>query len=382
MKKIVIPPCVTSREAFNFGQAINFIYADVLAKFYQLKGDEVEFTPFTWNHHARRLEERFPEIKSYEEYSRKTGSLREYMEKSLHRIGIQKSSGRYEDNNSEQNKKTQAALDMLVKNNFASIKNNTVNINIAEIVKKTKVMEYIDQTKFTPPKYKLQLMNALKNNNLFEITQPATFATEPSEKIIAKIGNQKIKPIFNLILSPQHLTPSNATHIVHGSCSLTRYILDGYIISAGLNDKPFSENVLTYPLVYFSEEQGRISQLLRTWEDPNIIRYAALQYVNRNNSTKMEESQFSTGKKIITKLKNLDNFFKTEEINSGQIIPLVDKQLKENKVANAIQTYSATIRQLSKDINQARLDGSMTILKPQFISEYQNIKQTGKIFFV
>ncbi len=169
--KILTPPCVTSRDSFIFGQAINFIYADTISRFHKLKGDDVDFVPFTWNNHARRTEEINPDFQTYDQHRKFSEGLMERMEDGFRSIGIDGTGNRYADTSDEEQRKVQVELSNLNTLRYLIHKDGNLLLDVPKILERTDVLKYIEAANFTPAQIKKQVLNNLKQNDVFQLTK-------------------------------------------------------------------------------------------------------------------------------------------------------------------------------------------------------------------
>lgn len=380
MKKIIIPPCVTSRKAFNFGQAINFVYADVIARSFRAQGESVEFTPFTWNNHARRTEELNPHLTSYDTHLNACNDRIDYLEDMLSKINILHSDGRYKDSNDHEKQKVNESLHKLHELGYIAVKGGDLYLDLPRIVEETSVGEYIDQINFTPSRFKGLVKHNLKHSDPFLLTQEAIFATDIEGPLAKVVGsNKKIKPVFNLFFSPYFLSDNFVDYIVNGECSTTRYVYDGLAIHAALRGEKFTSNVLTYPYVKFEEGTADVEDLLNKWEDPNILRFATLQYVNKNERSDFSDQPFKRGYKLIKKITNLRNLF--EELpQEPELDGTILKQIAEGKVNNATQTLEKRVKSLSSDVTLRRKDNKSVGFQ-DLTDSFASLYKTAEIFF-
>jgi len=384
--KVVIPPCVTSRNSFNFGQAINFIYADVIARYHKLCGDCVEFTPYSWNNHARRTEELIPHLRDYNDLLFSSEELVVSMEQSLQMIGVISSDGRYIDSDVEQQKIVKNSIEELVDRGFAYLDCEDIVLDIPTIIAETNVLDYVTQTIFKPRQNKKLILNNIQRNKKFLITQDAVFATNIPEKFALDLPKtRRIKPVFNLCFSPQYISEGIATYVVNGRCSITRYIFDGFLIHAALFDRPFCEIVHTYPLVNFDDSEGNIEDLLNTWKNEDIIRYAALQYVNKTQDTTLDFNHFLAGSRLMNKIDNLKRFFLEKHIDyhsSKELCSVVDEHMEVGDIRMALFNFEKLIRQLSRDIDISRNHNKLDQDVVGFGNRFFDLIYSSGIFFV
>lgn len=354
MTKIITPPCVTSRREFNFGQAINFIYADVIARYYHAKEGHVEFVPYSWNNHARRTEELNPDFKTYKEHLAESSHRVRRLEEHLRRLKVLEPSSRYEDSDPRMQEFVIEGLQKLIDDKYIYATEGDLYLDLPKIVQSTSLVDFLNDANFVPNRYKNLVAHNLKNNAPFQLTQDAVFATSLDELDIEGLNpTRKLKPVVNLYFAPLLLNSDSADYLVNGECSTTRFVYDGFAIHSALLNQPLARNVLIYPLLTFDPAEGAISALLDKWGNPDIIRYAALQKVNSTERSELSEESFRRGKKLINKLVNLKRCF-LDVPASEHMLDSVSDLIEKGLVTAATHKLEQEARKISSEITERR----------------------------